>query len=76
LLRFQHRLPYARAKSWIFLNWSALFITMSSLWSMPPRLFTRMLSVSPVVPGLSGSKKSRMTSLGRGGGGGEGGRGG
>ena len=62
LLRFQQSEPYARAKSWILRNWSALFSTMYSLWSRPARLFVSTRRVSPVVPGLSGSKKSRITS--------------
>ena len=35
---------------------------MCSLWSRPTRLLVSTCSVSPVVPGLSGSKKSRITS--------------
>ena len=60
--RFQHSAPYARAKSRMSVNRSTLFRISSSLWSMSASASFSTDSVSPVVPGLSGSKNSSTTS--------------
>mmetsp|Transcript_4825 Transcript_4825/g.14945 ORF Transcript_4825/g.14945 Transcript_4825/m.14945 type:complete len:201 (+) Transcript_4825:17-619(+) len=60
--RFQQREPYALAKSWSCSKRSTLLRMMCSLWFTPESEVVRHASVSPVVPGLSGSKKRSTTS--------------
>mmetsp|Transcript_4434 Transcript_4434/g.10278 ORF Transcript_4434/g.10278 Transcript_4434/m.10278 type:complete len:246 (-) Transcript_4434:847-1584(-) len=56
------KVPKARAKSTLLSNWSTLFKTTRNLWSNPARDLVKTSKVSPVVPGLSGSKRSKMRS--------------